>query len=180
MPAKILDILFAKRSKVWLHDGEPGTEPDPSKKLPVGTELYNRLMVSTTEDSIIIQKTKELCQAILEQETYRSVREDIDLFLNNDAAQAQYRRVVEQGSQLQQKQEANLPMTGDEITAFETERESLLQNPVAKRFLEAQDALTKVQSSVNEYISKTLELGRVPTSEDLDQGSCGHGCGCSH
>jgi hypothetical protein len=29
-------------------------------------------------------------------------------------------------------------------------------------------------------VSKTLELGRVPTEEDLDSGGCGSGCGCGH
>jgi hypothetical protein len=29
-------------------------------------------------------------------------------------------------------------------------------------------------------VTKTFELGRVPSEEDLQEGSCGHGCGCHH
>jgi len=37
-----------------------------------------------------------------------------------------------------------------------------------------------IQESINKYLSKTLELGRVPSTEDLAEGSCGSGCGCDH
>jgi hypothetical protein len=37
-----------------------------------------------------------------------------------------------------------------------------------------------VQETIHQYVNKTLELGRLPTEEDLNGGSCGHGCGCHH
>ena len=49
-------------------------------------------------------------------------------------------------------------------------------------FIEAQQNLHEVQETVNQYISKTLELGRVPSDEEME-GCCGgggHSCGCSH
>ena len=49
--------------------------------------------------------------------------------------------------------------------------------------IEAQQNLHEVQETVNQYISKTLELGRVPSDEEME-GCCGggggHSCGCSH
>jgi hypothetical protein len=39
--------------------------------------------------------------------------------------------------------------------------------------------LHEVQESVTKLVNKTLELGRMPTEEDLG-GGCGHGCGCHH
>jgi hypothetical protein len=36
----------------------------------------------------------------------------------------------------------------------------------------------KMQDSVSKYVSKTLELGRVPAAEEMESGSCGSGCGC--
>jgi hypothetical protein len=71
-------------------------------------------------------------------------------------------------------------MTGEEVTEFEKERETLLNNRVAKSFLEAQETMHDIESSVSQYVHKTFELGRVPTSDDFDSGSCGEGCGCSH
>ena len=51
---------------------------------------------------------------------------------------------------------------------------------VARGFLDAQEELHTVQQSIQQYVSKTLELGRVPKEEDLNDGGCGHGCGCHH
>jgi hypothetical protein len=67
-----------------------------------------------------------------------------------------------------------------EISAFDTEREAFLSNPLAKGFVDAQEAAHHVQQEVNQYLSKTFELGRVPSAEELEGGSCGHGCGCHH
>jgi hypothetical protein len=51
---------------------------------------------------------------------------------------------------------------------------------VARDFLDAQQELHQVHTSINQYISKTLELGRLPTEADMDSGECGHDCGCGH
>jgi hypothetical protein len=56
----------------------------------------------------------------------------------------------------------------------------LLGNPVARGFLDAQEELHEIQSSIHKHISKTIELGRLPVAADLEEGSCGHGCGCHH
>jgi hypothetical protein len=69
-------------------------------------------------------------------------------------------------------------LSGEEITDFEQQRETLLNNPVARGFLDAQDELRQVQDSIRKYVTKTLEIGRVPEAEDFD--SCGAGCSCGH
>jgi hypothetical protein len=52
---------------------------------------------------------------------------------------------------------------------------------VAREFLDAQQELHEVQESIHKYVSKTLELGRLPSEDELCSGGCGdHGCGCSH
>jgi cell fate (sporulation/competence/biofilm development) regulator YlbF (YheA/YmcA/DUF963 family) len=84
------------------------------------------------------------------------------------------------GQALQEKQQRSLPLSGDEISAFEKDRDALLNNPVARDFLDAQQELHQVHTSINQYISKTLELGRLPTEADMDSGECGHDCGCGH
>ena len=47
-------------------------------------------------------------------------------------------------------------------------------------FNEAQDVLQTIASTVNTYVTKTLEKGRVPAAEELSSGGCGEGCGCHH
>jgi cell fate (sporulation/competence/biofilm development) regulator YlbF (YheA/YmcA/DUF963 family) len=137
-------------------------------------------MTTTIEESPVIQKTKELCQAILEQPNMQSIRQRVDAFMADDKTRAQYDGLMSKGQALQQKQQASMPLTGDEITEFEAQRESLLSNPVARGFLDAQEELHEVQESIQQYVNKTLELGRLPSEEDLTGGSCGHGCGCNH
>jgi cell fate (sporulation/competence/biofilm development) regulator YlbF (YheA/YmcA/DUF963 family) len=81
---------------------------------------------------------------------------------------------------LQQKQHQGHALEPAEISDFESKREALLKNPVATSFLDAQEELHKLQSSIQKQISKTIELGRLPVAADLEEGSCGSGCGCHH
>ena len=135
-------------------------------------------MTTQTADSIIVQKTRELCKTIVEQPEFQSIRQRIDTFMADDAAKVQYQLVVEKGEMLQHKQQMGLPMTAEEISDFEKNRDALINNPVARDFLDAQQAMQKVQESVGQYFAKTFELGRTPSEEDFH--GCGSGCGCSH
>jgi cell fate (sporulation/competence/biofilm development) regulator YlbF (YheA/YmcA/DUF963 family) len=67
-----------------------------------------------------------------------------------------------QGQALQQKQQQAQPLSGEEISAFEKGREALLNNPVARGFLDAQEEFHQVHESINQLVSKTLEPGRLP------------------
>lgn len=128
-----------------------------------------------------VQKQLEaLCRAILAQPEFEQHRLHVDQFMINDDARSQYVQVSEQGEHLHHKQTQGLELSQAEIAEFETKREALLKNPVARGFLDAQAALQGVQESINKFIGKTLELGRLPQSEDLQSGGCGHGCGCHH
>jgi cell fate (sporulation/competence/biofilm development) regulator YlbF (YheA/YmcA/DUF963 family) len=131
-----------------------------------------------TEQSTVLQKTIELCQTILDNPEMRSIRGRIDTFMADEAARAQYEGLVSKGQELQEKQQRSMPLSGEEISAFEQERESLLNNPVARGFIDAQEELHEVKETIHKYVNRTLELGRVPTEDDMN--SCGHGCSCSH
>src|SRR6266550_4076738 len=137
-------------------------------------------METMTENSTVLNKTKELCQAILEEPNMSSIRERMDAFMGNEEARTLYDGLVTKGQALQQKQQLSMPLSGEEVAEFEQHRTTLFNNPVAKGFLDAQEELHQVQESVQHYVSKTLELGRLPTDEEMNGGSCGHGCGCSH
>jgi len=137
-------------------------------------------MQAIAEETPLIRKTRELCQAILDQPDMLSIRERIDSFMADEKTRTQYDSLMVKGQALQQKQQMSLPSTGEEISDFEQHREALLTNPVAKGFLDAQEELHQVQESIHKYVNKTLELGRLPNEEDFSDGSCGHGCGCHH
>ncbi|MGD7654028.1 MAG: YlbF family regulator [Verrucomicrobiales bacterium] len=135
----------------------------------------------------MIAKTKELCSAIAEDSTFIALQKQVEAFLNDDAAKLQYQSVHERGEELHNKQHSGIQLGQEEIKEFEDAREALLENDTARLFLEAQQELEGLQRMIGKYVGKTLELGRMPTSEELEgsNGGCcggggGGGCGCSH
>jgi cell fate (sporulation/competence/biofilm development) regulator YlbF (YheA/YmcA/DUF963 family) len=142
---------------------------------------YSASDMQTIQDSAINEKTRELCQTILDQPQMRSARQRIETFVADEKARTQYEGLMAKGQALQQKQQRSQQLSGEEISQFEKEREALLNNPVARGFLEAQEEMHHVHQSINQFVSKTLELGRMPTAADFesDEG-CGDGCGCGH
>ena len=135
-------------------------------------------MTTTVEETPVLQKTRELCQTLLDQPTMQSIRQRIDTFMGDSNSRSQYENLVSKGQALEQKQQMSMPLSQDEIADFEKQREALLQNPVARGFLDAQEELHEVQQTIHKYVNKTLELGRMPSEDDLGGGSCGSGCGC--
>jgi cell fate (sporulation/competence/biofilm development) regulator YlbF (YheA/YmcA/DUF963 family) len=136
-------------------------------------------MQTTIEETAVTQKTRELCQAILDQPNMRDIRQRIDAFMGDQKSRQQYDSLMAKGQSLQEKQQTSR-LSDEEIKSFEADREALLKNPIARGFLDAQEEMHSVQESIHQYVNKTLELGRIPTEEDLGGGSCGHGCGCHH
>ena len=140
-------------------------------------------MEATIEETAITRKTRELCQMILDEPSMQALRQRIDTFMADEETRAQYDGLIAKGQALQEKQQRSVALTGEEISDFEQQRDSLLNNPVARGFLDAQQELHQVQESIQKYVSKTIELGRLPSEEELSSGCCGeheHGCGCSH
>jgi len=124
-------------------------------------------------------KTNELCEAILEQIQTGGIKSRIDAFQADATARGAYESLMSKGQALQEKQHGGQMLEPAEITAFEKDRDALLKNPVAAGFLDAQEEMHELQSSVKKVVAKTIELGRIPTAEDLAEGgSCGSGCGC--
>ena len=125
-------------------------------------------------------KTNELCQAILDEIASNGIRKRIDTFLADSSARNAYEALMNKGQSLQEKQHGGQPLDPTEIAAFEKDRDVLLKNPVAVGFLDAQEEMHELQSNVKKIVGKTIELGRLPVAADLEEGSCGHGCGCHH
>lgn len=135
-------------------------------------------MTTAIAQTPIQAKLQELCETIVSQPEFDSIRQRVDAFMADEASKTLYQSVVEQGDALHQKQHAGEQLEESVVAAFERDRESLFGNPVAKGFLDAQEEIHSITQSVNKSVSKTFELGRIPTAEDMDEGSCGSGCGC--
>jgi cell fate (sporulation/competence/biofilm development) regulator YlbF (YheA/YmcA/DUF963 family) len=137
--------------------------------------------MSTVLETSVLDKTRELCEAIIQQPEFDSVRQRIDQFLINDAARQQYQELNETGEHLHHKQHQGVEISKEEIEAFEKKRQEFLSNPVARGFMEAQDEAFKMRDQVAKYVGKTYELGRVPGEDDFESECCNEGgCGCSH
>jgi cell fate (sporulation/competence/biofilm development) regulator YlbF (YheA/YmcA/DUF963 family) len=151
-----------------------------------GLRGYAAPMSIVAEDSALIAKTRELCAHIASDPVFLKLQESVERFLNDDAARLQYQSVHERGEELHQKQHAGIQLGAAEIREFESAREALFDNEIAREFFVAREQLEKLQKQIGKYVGMTLELGRVPTADELTDsgGGCcgggGGGCGCSH
>ncbi len=131
------------------------------------------------EKTSYLDKAKELCHAILDDEKLKHVFNNIDAFMENEAAKELYSSMQAKAEELHMKQSAGLELTAGEVDDYNKVRDEVFENPVAKAFVDAQEEMHSVQATVNGWLSMTFELGRMPTDEDFDShSSCGTGCGC--
>src|ERR1017187_6818896 len=89
----------------------------------------------------IEEKTRELCQTIVDQPEMASIRRRIDAFQADAGALAQYETVMSKGNALHEKQHNGQTLDSTEIADFEKHRDELLKNPAARGFLDAQEEL---------------------------------------
>ena len=135
------------------------------------------------EDSAVITKTKELCAQIASVPSFLMLQADVARFLADDSARLQYQSVHERGEELHHKQHAGVELGAAEIREFESARDALFENEIARDFLSAQRELETLQKQIGKYVGGTIELGRVPNADELaDKGGCcgggGGGGGC--
>jgi len=150
---------------------------------------YETRMSAVAEETAVIAKTKELCAEIAADPTFRDLQAKVERFLADDAARLQYQSVHERGEDLGHKQRAGIELGTSEIKEFEAARDALFANEIARDFLSAQRELEELQQEIGKYVGATIELGRVPTEEEMSAqssggccggsgGSGGGGCGC--
>ncbi|MBE7501195.1 MAG: YlbF family regulator [Verrucomicrobia bacterium] len=135
-------------------------------------------MQDTLTSGPVLTKTVELCDTIVRDPAFQSLKANIETFLADETAKELYRTVAEKGEYLHHKQHQGVQLGDDEIAEYEQHREALLGNPVARAFLDAQEGIRSVQDTVTRYVTKTIEIGRVPTEADF--ATCGSGCSCHH
>lgn len=135
-------------------------------------------MKNNSAESVVAKKTRELCQAILDEPAFETCRGKMEAFFSNEAVRSQYDQLREKGSEMHQKQHEGVEPTADEIREFEQLKKTFMANPVGRGFLDAQKEMGEIHESVNQHLIKTFELGRIPTAADLAEEACEPGCGC--
>lgn len=132
-----------------------------------------------TASPLIQSKIIELCEALVADVDVKNARLHAETFLADDAAMSLYREMATLGRALHQKHHHDEEPTAEEITRFNALQDRCESNPVISGFLNAQNVLSGVAEAVNAFVGKSLESGRVPSSEEMvKKGGCGEGCGC--
>jgi cell fate (sporulation/competence/biofilm development) regulator YlbF (YheA/YmcA/DUF963 family) len=133
-----------------------------------------------TATPTIETRIQELCEAIVADEEVCNARDQAEAFLADADAVTLYREMATMGRALHRKQH-----DGEEPSVIEARQFEDLQNrcdahPAIVAFVEAQQVLQGIAETVNGYVTKTLEKGKVPTEEEVwgKSGGCGEGCGC--
>jgi len=134
-------------------------------------------MDTQAKESPITQRTLELCQAIVEQDDFQSLKQKLDAFMSNELLKFEYQQVNGLGELIRARQSQGLELPMDDVAKFEVLREKFLNDPVAQGFLDAQDQLQQLHEVVSRFLNKTFELGKRPEYEDVHDGSC-RDCGC--
>src|SRR6202045_673684 len=93
----------------------------------------------TQIEDAVRQKTLELCETIVQQPQFQSIRRRVESFMADTDARQQYQSLSEKGQSLHERQHQGLPLDAREVAAFDNERDAFLGNPVAKGFIDAQE-----------------------------------------
>lgn len=137
-------------------------------------------MQTLTAEITIDEKIQDLCESILGDGEYRENVSHIETLLADPDSKADYVKFAEKGDEMHQKQHSGAEVTDADLEEYETLRKTADGNPKVKSFMDAQSALNALHQKVSKYVSKTIENGKVPTTEEMNakDGCCGGGCGC--
>lgn len=137
-------------------------------------------MATVQEDSVVMQKTRELCETIISQPEFVSIQKRVSAFEADAEAKGLYDSLVERHQQLSRQQGMGEPIADEDMDGFDKLRQRVFEHPVAKGFLDAREEAHHLQMSVRHFVSKTFELGRLPAAAELEEGGggCGGGCSC--
>ncbi|MDF1754349.1 MAG: YlbF family regulator [Verrucomicrobiales bacterium] len=137
-------------------------------------------MSTTTETAVVTleDKTRELCQFILEDPKFAAASGSIDAFQEDKEAQSVYRDWQQKASELHALHHQGKEPEQSDIVEMERLKEIVLDNAVAADFVEAEDAVNEMFSTVMKLVQKTLQNGSVPTEEEMNECCNSGGCGC--
>src|SRR5689334_12109038 len=97
-------------------------------------DTTTRIMSNTAIAPDLSQKTRELCQAIVDLPNFAEIKERVDAFMGDELIKFKFQMVNQRGELLQTKQNGGVPISDDEIAAFNQMRDELMESPVARNF----------------------------------------------
>ena len=153
-------------------------EEEEFSRLCVGFSVFSPPM-TTAASSAIEAKIQDLCAAIAADSSVVAARENAEAFLADENAVDLYREVMNLGRSLESRHRQGESIPDSDIQEFEDLQAKADTHEGIRAFNEAQGVLQEIASKVNTFVTKTLEKGRVPTSDEVTATKgCGEGCGC--
>lgn len=141
-------------------------------------------MSNTTLEGGLLEATTALCNLLAQSPQVVAAKARIGLFFQNPEATKLFEEVNSYGEELRNKHLAGMPPTEEEINKFDQLRQAVVENELARGFLESRQTIDGILSAVNQYLGMSIDLGRAPSAEEVEQArqqaasqSCG--CGCS-
>lgn len=142
-------------------------------------------MAILLEPTSIDEKARELCQYVVDQPDFAAGRRQIEAFLDDAEAQSVYRAWQEKAQELHRMGHEGLQPNDSDLQEFEHLRQAVFSNEIASSFTEAEEKMNGIFATVTKLLQQTLQLGRVPSAEEMaanESGCCGGGggggCGC--
>ena len=136
------------------------------------------IMSASKLPSSVESRLQELCAAIASAPEIVAARAKAEAFLSDESAVGLYRQVVSVGRDLEQRDRAGTPISGQEVEAFEALQEKADEHDAIRSFAEAQEIFRNVVDTVGAFVAKTIEKGAVPSADEMESACCGSGCGC--
>ncbi len=131
------------------------------------------------KDPVILSRVHDLCTMIADHPTFESHREAVKSFMESDHARGLFDRALMLQTDLRDRRSEGLVISEEEEQEFQKAQEDLFNDETANAFLAAQDDMKETEGIIHLYITRTLQLGRVPEEDELlpDDEGCGCGAG---
>jgi cell fate (sporulation/competence/biofilm development) regulator YlbF (YheA/YmcA/DUF963 family) len=128
------------------------------------------------QDAELLTSIRELCFEMVDRPGFVAHRKSIEVFMASPEARELFEKATDLQISIRDRQEEGEIIPEDELDTFEELRSQLLDNDIARAFLEAQEDLKNTEALLHLYVTRTLQLGKLPTEEELMPEG---GCGCS-
>jgi cell fate (sporulation/competence/biofilm development) regulator YlbF (YheA/YmcA/DUF963 family) len=127
----------------------------------------------------IEERLQALCATIAADADVQAAREQAESFLTDEAGVTLLRNLMTMSRDINGRQHHGEEVSDEEVQQLVELKAEADGHAGIRSFHEAQDVLQTIVDSVNGFVTKTVERGRVPTHDEVfGGGSCGAGCGC--
>ncbi len=115
----------------------------------------------------VLEATTKLCAVLAQSPVIIASKARIGLFFQDQKATELFRKVTAYGEELRSKHLAGMPPTEEEIAQFDQLRQNVVDNPLARDFLEARQTIDDMLVTINQFMSMAIDKGKAPTLEEV-------------